>query len=202
MISPTHEAVSPLTREDGTDRFVQVTKSIVMGHSGINADGRVLCTAAQRLAVEHEYTFDEEIPMNIFLEEMSLLMQRYTMKPGSRPFGCSLMVGFSQSSSATNKKNQSGKIFTLDPSGAVHCWEDGIAFIGRDEGILQQKLKSIDVTSESVDEIIGIFMDDLIKVRNTAKYAPELGPKETKGVHLLLAFFHQKSALTVRKWSR
>jgi 20S proteasome alpha/beta subunit len=129
-------------------------------------------------------------------------MQRYTMKPGSRPFGCSLMVGFSQSSSATNKKNQSGKIFTMDPSGAVQCWEDGIAFIGRDEGIVQQKLKSIDVTSESVDEIIGIFMDDLIKVRNTAKYAPELGTEDTKGVHLLLAFFHQQSGLTVRKWSR
>eukprot|EP00568_Trieres_chinensis_P012237 CAMPEP_0183302734 /NCGR_PEP_ID=MMETSP0160_2-20130417/8416_1 /TAXON_ID=2839 ORGANISM="Odontella Sinensis, Strain Grunow 1884" /NCGR_SAMPLE_ID=MMETSP0160_2 /ASSEMBLY_ACC=CAM_ASM_000250 /LENGTH=165 /DNA_ID=CAMNT_0025465541 /DNA_START=37 /DNA_END=531 /DNA_ORIENTATION=+ len=86
------ELPGPLVRDDGTARFVRVSDGIVVTHSGLGADGRVLCAAAQRLAVEHEYAFGEEVPVEMFLEEVAAMFQKYTMRPGSRPFGCSLLV--------------------------------------------------------------------------------------------------------------
>jgi 20S proteasome alpha/beta subunit len=77
------------TLDDGTSRFLLLTPEIMISHSGLSADGRILVAAAQRLAVEHEYTFDENISVGIFLEELSLLFQEYTMKPATRPFGAS-----------------------------------------------------------------------------------------------------------------
>ena len=44
---------SPLMNDDGTSRFTLVSPHIVVGHSGITADGRVLIESAQRLAIEH-----------------------------------------------------------------------------------------------------------------------------------------------------
>jgi len=204
MITPIQDGLSPLIREDGTDRFVQVTRSIFLAHSGINADGRVLCNAAQRLAVEHEYTFDEEIPMNVFLEEMSLLMQRYTMKPGSRPFGSSLMVGFIQPSlqNKNGHDQDDRQLFTIDPSGNVLCWDDGIAVIGEDEGILQELETHKDATAENVDEIIGTFTTALRKLRNTAKKEQTFRTKQRNSLDLLVAYLDSQSGLIVMKCSR
>ena len=84
--------------DDGTPRFAAVTPEIVVAHSGLAADGRVLLAAAQRLAVEHEYTFgngnEQHLDVAIFLEEMALLLQSYTRKPATRPFGASLVVAY------------------------------------------------------------------------------------------------------------
>jgi 20S proteasome alpha/beta subunit len=110
--------------DGGTQRFARVTSSIGMAHSGITADGRVLMTAAQRLALEHEYVFDEDIPMAVFLEEMSLLFQEYTMKEGVRPFGACLIVA-SLSGLNDDDKNKGEaasappQVYRIDPSGSV-----------------------------------------------------------------------------------
>jgi len=85
---------SPLMDDDGTSRFVVASPQIVLGHSGIASDGRVVTESAQRLAIEHSYTYNEPIPIYLFLEEISLLFQAYTAKPGARPFGCTLLVGY------------------------------------------------------------------------------------------------------------
>jgi 20S proteasome alpha/beta subunit len=123
---------SPLMQDDGTARFAAVAPHIAIGHSGISADGRVLVAAAQRLAVEHAYTFDEAIPIELFLEELSLLFQEYTMKPAARPFGAILLVAHMPLSSSTtsttttttfgvttNSRPQPPQLFRIDPSGAV-----------------------------------------------------------------------------------
>lgn len=85
---------SPLMSDDGTARFVAVSPHIVIGHSGVAADGRVVTQKAQTIAVQHTYLYDEPIPIGLFLEELSLLMQEYTMKPASRPYAVSLIVGY------------------------------------------------------------------------------------------------------------
>ena len=105
---------SPLMNDDGTSRFAAVSPQIVMGHSGISSDGRVVMESAQRLAIEHSYTYDEPIPINLFLEEISLLFQAYTMKPGARPFGCKLLVGYLPPS-----KSENPRLFQIDCSGSV-----------------------------------------------------------------------------------
>lgn len=105
---------SPFMNDDGTTRFAAVSPQIVLGHSGISSDGRVVMESAQRLAIEHSYTYDEPIPINLFLEEISLLFQAYTMKPGARPFGCTLLVGYLPPSSS-----EKPRLFQIDCSGSV-----------------------------------------------------------------------------------
>jgi len=150
---------SPLIHDDGTARFVKITDSIVMGHTGVNADGRVVTEAAQRLAVEHAYTFQEEIPMSVLLEEMALLFQEYTMKAGVRPFGCCLIVAGLEDG-----------IYRIDPAGTVTKL-DKIAFAGRGDGdiVIQRVMEIIELDestraekkSTSLENIEGVLADVL-----------------------------------------
>jgi 20S proteasome subunit alpha 2 len=110
---------SPLIEDDGTSRFARVTSEIVVSHSGLSADGRVLVAAAQRMAVEHEYTFDEEIRVEIFLEELSLLFQEYTMKAAARPFGATLVVAYLPKQRFLTDKHARPQLYRIDPSGSV-----------------------------------------------------------------------------------
>jgi hypothetical protein len=56
------------------------------------------------MAIQHEYAYDEPyIPVDLFLEEMSLLFQEYTMKPASRPPGGRSLLFAEQRSSSISK---------------------------------------------------------------------------------------------------
>lgn len=147
---------SPFMEDDGTSRFSNVTPCIAIGHSGISADGRVLVAAAQRLAVEHAYTYDENIPIDLFLEELSLLYQEYTMKVGARPFGAILLVAYLPASSTefedTDEHDSKPQLFRLDPSGSVISYGDdddnAIAivngrFVGTSRSGLESSLKDM-----------------------------------------------------------
>lgn len=130
---------SPLVKDDGTARFAPITSTIVVAHSGISADGRVLVAAAQRLAVEHAYTFDEPIPIDIFLEEVSLLFQEYTMKPGARPFGVTLLVA----DLSTSAENSIPKLYRIDPSGSVQILGQVAVVNGKFNADLEMRLREI-----------------------------------------------------------
>jgi 20S proteasome subunit alpha 2 len=131
---------SPFMEDDGTARFSVVSPNIAICHSGISADGRVLVAAAQRLAVEHAYTFEEQIPIDLLLEELSLLFQEYTMKPASRPFGATLLVA--HISPTTTGKPQ---LFRIDPSGSVQAYTENYAIVnGKSlENDMETKLKQL-----------------------------------------------------------
>lgn len=152
--------------DDGTARFSSVAPHIVMAHSGISADGRVLIAAAQRLAVEHAYTFEEVIPIDLLLEEMSLLLQEYTMKPGSRPFGSVLLVAHLPSAVAGSDPDQSPQLFRIDPSGSVTLLEDGIAVInGKVAEDKQSKLKALSQlesnSGEDIEQLCDILQESI-----------------------------------------
>ena len=119
---------SPLICDDGTARIAKITDSILIGHTGVNADGRVVAEAAQRLAVEHAYTFEEEIPMDVLLEDLALLYQEYTMKAGVRPFGCCMIV-----------TGLEDGIYQIDPAGTVTKLSSPISFSGRGYGEMIKK---------------------------------------------------------------
>lgn len=131
---------SPLVEDDGTARFVRISDTIAVAHSGVSADGRAVTAAAQRLAVEHAYTFHDDgsadgsemIPIDLFLEEVSQLFQRYTMKPGCRPFGCSLLVahipsgtcgGNTPGDASSSSSSSRCRLYRIDPSGMVQLVE-------------------------------------------------------------------------------
>ena len=110
---------SPFLIQDGTARFVGITDEIILSHSGLLGDARLLSAAAQRLAVEHEYTFDEKIPIEIFLQELSLLIQEYTMKAGARPFGTCLVIGYNPQSVVASDTSRNPTLYRIDPSGTI-----------------------------------------------------------------------------------
>jgi 20S proteasome subunit alpha 2 len=135
---------SPLVKDDGTARFARISPTIAVAHSGISADGRVLVAAAQRLAIEHAYTFDEAIPIEIFLEEVSLLFQEYTMKPGARPFGVTLLVAdLSSSTTTTTANNSIPKLYRIDPSGSVQTLGRVAVVNGKFNADLETRLEEI-----------------------------------------------------------
>ena len=147
---------SPLMDDDGTSRFAVVSPQIIIGHTGIAADGRVVMEAAQRLAIEHSFTYDEPIPIGLFLEEISLLFQEYTMKQGSRPFGCTLVVGYIPSSSSDDDdddddENNKPRLFRIDCSGSVTELESFVIVNGnfRGDGLQSKLLNMINQEKES-----------------------------------------------------
>jgi 20S proteasome alpha/beta subunit len=146
---------SPFYKDDGTARFAPISPNICISHSGISADGRVLVAAAQQLAIEHAFTFDEPIPINIFLEEMSLFFQQYTMKPGARPMGVTLLIGHVPPEEQGDD-SASPQLYRIDASGAVSSM-DKMAIVNGHFGItrnneLQEKLESLTRQEELSDE--------------------------------------------------
>lgn len=125
---------SPFCIDDGTPRFTLVTNEILVSHSGLAADGRILAAAARRLAIEHEYTFNESIELPVFLEEMALLLQKYTLEPATRPFGACLVVVFvPQQNRCTDVDSHSSilqpQLYRMDPSGNVERLEHPVAIV-------------------------------------------------------------------------
>ena len=151
---------SPLIDDDGTGRFARVTSNLLVAHSGLSADGRVLVEAAQQLAVQHEFAYDELIPVDLFLEELSLLFQDYTMKEGSRPFGVTLIVAHlpNDNNNDSSLDTTTPMLYRIDPSGAVSSLGSYAVVNGNkletDDGLLRH-LKDLasDATSLSPDEI-------------------------------------------------
>jgi 20S proteasome subunit alpha 2 len=192
MAAP-HILPNALTIDSGTPRFARVSSRILISHTGITADGRVLMTAAQRLAIEHEYVFDEDIPIAVFLEEMSLLFQEYTMKEGVRPFGASLIVAsLSDLASRDDDENddddskdqgaaasRGSQIYRIDPSGSVTALGRSFALVnGGDSQPAAERMRnglaalhsSSAKESFSVDNdlksLVGILQNELLLMEN------------------------------------
>ncbi len=115
-----------------------------------------------RLAVEHAYTFGEEIPFEILLEDMALLYQEYTMKPGVRPFGCSLLVGVLGKGSGDGDGAEGG-FYRVDPSGAVQRLGSGVVFVGRGDGdaIVQRVKHQLKEDENDTEKIETVLVDAL-----------------------------------------
>jgi 20S proteasome alpha/beta subunit len=151
--------------DDGTARFSLVSPEILIAHSGLAADGRILVAAAQRMAVEHEYTFDENIDIDIFLEEISLLFQEYTIQVATRPFGASLLIAHVPRFDRSRKPTPT--LYKIDPSGNVAVLGDCAVVHGNLESTdIVQNLQSVRERGEALpmDEV----RDEVVKVLREA----------------------------------
>lgn len=174
---------SLLMQDDGTPRFTRLTRQLVVAQTGLSADGRALCAAAQHLVLNHRYTYDEDIPVNTFLQGMSLIFQEYTMKPGCRPFGCTLVVAYVPSSTQKQPQTQEEsetpcpKLFSIDPSGSITLLEDCCVINGKGEDT-ETLLKRLEATaamdqeeSDDLDVMADWFHEQLTQ---QAKKNPEV----------------------------
>jgi 20S proteasome alpha/beta subunit len=164
--------------DDGTARFVSVSPNIVVAHSGISADGRILLAAAQRVAIEHAYTFEEAIPIDLFLEEMSLLFQEYTMKPAYRPFSTTLLVAYLPPLTKIESR-RTPQLFRIDPSGSVTLLDENFAIInGKFSSEMESKLLDFSRKSESNNDDIEVDPSDQKKLQSLCQILhAEIAPK-------------------------
>lgn len=206
---------SPLIEDDGTARFVRITDTIAVAHSGVSADGRAVTAAAQRLAVEHAYTFHDDgsadgsemIPIDLFLEELSQLFQRYTMKPGCRPFGCSLLVAHNPpgaASSSSSSTNSRCRLYRIDPSGMVQMVEP-ICCIGGGtvaDKIVQKLEEQNCADASSTEEAETILLDvmrNVVEEDTSTDSKANDGPRLPPGPTFLASTLTRSRGLEVRK---
>jgi len=200
-----HSPSNALINDDGTSRFVQIHRQIVVAHTGIGADGRKVIAEAQRAAVEYSYTFDEDIPLERFLDEMSMIFQQYTMKPGFRPCGCSMLIAYIPSSVSTEEESNDEyhqmddsrpQFYRIDPSGSIHYIADDLVTMGSvTEGVKDiftdaNKNKNIITMEDAVDTI----SEALISAANKKDKVPKWNQKNCR---FLVATFSLSHGLEV-----
>lgn len=148
------QVLPPGAVDDGTPRFARVSSEIMVAHTGLSADGRLLLTAAQRMALQHEYTFDENMSIASFLEELSLLLQEYTMKPGVRPFGATLLVAYVPTAERQlTEGHRHAVLYRVDPSGSVLLLGKSAAVNGRFDNL--ESLSSKDELIQKMHAWLG-----------------------------------------------
>ncbi|KAL7481447.1 hypothetical protein ACHAW6_007129 [Cyclotella cf. meneghiniana] len=103
---------SPLLIDDGTPRIVPLTSSLCLVHTGVGADGRALSEVAVRLVMDYKFLYGEDMELQELLAGLSAKMQEMTMKAGSRPYGCALLV-------CSLGEGGANAMYRVDPSGAV-----------------------------------------------------------------------------------
>eukprot|EP00977_Amphora_coffeiformis_P001876 scaffold362_cov176-Amphora_coffeaeformis.AAC.2 len=169
---------SLLMQDDGTPRFTRISPELVVAQTGLSADGRVLCAAAQHLALNHLYTFNEDIPVDTFLQGMSLVFQENTMKPGRRPFGATLVVAYvpSRQNILQNKGTVCPKLFRIDPSGSITSLDNCNVVNGKgdDTDQLMERLKASSGQAEE-DIVANWFHEQLTHYakKNRVESVPE-----------------------------
>lgn len=138
---------SPLMLDDGTARFTRISPEIVLAHTGLSADGRKLALQAQNLALNYRYSYDEDVSVDYLLQGLSLMFQEYTMKPGCRPFGCTLVV-------AHLPRHGRPQLFRMDPSGSISALEDCCVVNGKghDTDELKKRLEEAAVHEHNGDK--------------------------------------------------
>jgi len=167
-------STSPFLIDDGTPRIIQLTPSLCIAHSGVGADGRVLCDIAIKLALDYRYVYGEEISVEELLQDLAEKMQEMIMKAGARPFGCALFIGYLGSS---NDNSEEPAMYRVDPSGAVvllNSIDDStsipienrrgrgsVAFLGnwseRPKDVIRMQLENHNFTNE--DELQSMMVD-------------------------------------------
>lgn len=137
---------SPLVRDDGTPRIVQLTSALCVTHTGVGADGRALCDIAVKIALDYRYIYGEEISVEELLEGLAEKVQEMTMKGGSRPFGCALLVGWLGRSDDCDTNYDDGygsggrpAMYRVDPSGAVSLLNSDDDIDGDDGSIITNR---------------------------------------------------------------
>ena len=197
---------SPLIEDDGTARFVRITDTIAVAHSGVSADGRAVTAAAQRLAVGAAVG-SEMIPIDFFLEELSQLFQRYTMKPGCRPFGCSLLVAHNPpgaASSSSSSTNSRCRLYRIDPSGMVQMVEP-ICCIGGGtvaDKIVEKLEEHNCADASSIEEAETTLLDvmrNVVEEDTSIDSKPNDCPRIPPGPTFLASTLTRSRGLEVRK---
>jgi 20S proteasome subunit alpha 2 len=206
-------ASSPLIIDDGTPRIVPISSSMCICHTGVGADGRALSENAVRLALDYRYVYGEEIPSEEILEALAEKVQEMTMKAGSRPYGCALLVACL---GATSK--DAVAMYRIDPSGSVNLlnannnvanadsggMRPSVAFLGnwksQKEDEIRSQLDSQQYTNEEhVQDALINAIESNESITTPSSSKSNNGGGSNQATTYLYASFTHKSGLRISR---
>merc|ERR1712166_400152 len=93
-----------------------VDKHIIIGVSGNIPDSQLIINHARAQAQQYRFIYQEDIPIDDVVGEISNIKQQFTQSRTSRPIGCSIIVGGWDRFSGF-------KLIRMDVSGAFSGWK-------------------------------------------------------------------------------
>ena len=207
---------SPLIIDDGTPRIVPISSSICICHTGVGADGRALCDIAVSLALDYRYVYGEEISLEELLGTLAEKVQEMTMKAGTRPYGCALLVAcLGNGNVGGDNEGREANMYRIDPSGSVELLNasdmldaenerrSSVAFLGKWNSKKEQDLRSQIGSQQYINE--QQVQDALISAveENGDSTPTQSTPNEGKGDQTFLyASFTRKGGLRISRVTR
>ncbi|KAG9390971.1 Proteasome, subunit alpha/beta [Carpediemonas membranifera] len=116
--SNTHVVLAAIKRSSGPlcsyhEKIFDVDSHCGIALAGLAADGRGLCRYLRREAMDHQYVYNSEVPIERLVLGLADKSQQRTQIEGSRPYGVSLIVG--------GHDRTGPRLFQTCPSG--NCYE-------------------------------------------------------------------------------
>lgn len=134
-----------------------IDKHIIIGVSGNIPDSQIIVNHIRTQSQQYRFLYQEDIPVNQIVNEISSIKQQFSQSRISRPIGCSLIVaGWDRFSGL--------QLIRIDPSGTFSAWE-AVSF--GTNSVTNQLILDNQYKSElSISEAIGLLIR-IIKKKGT-----------------------------------
>lgn len=149
-----------------SEKMYKLDGHIACTVAGITSDANVLVNYARTTAQRHTFTYQEPIPVELLVRNMSDLKQGYTQYGGQRPFGVAFLY-------AGWDSHLGFQLFQSDPSGNYSGWK---AFsVGSGHQKASSKLKSDYKEDMNLEQALDLGIKVLAKTMDTTSIQSEKG---------------------------
>mmetsp|Transcript_23313 Transcript_23313/g.38363 ORF Transcript_23313/g.38363 Transcript_23313/m.38363 type:complete len:250 (-) Transcript_23313:365-1114(-) len=147
-----------------SEKMYKIDDHIACAVAGITSDANILINYARLAAQRYTLSYQEPIPIEQLLQNVSDLKQGYTQYGGQRPFGVAfLFCGWDQ--------HFGFQLYQSDPSGNYGGWK--ATAIGANNPAAQSILKTDYKTDLTLKEAIQLAVKILSKTMDSTSLSPE-----------------------------
>jgi len=141
------------------EKLFQINSQLFCAVAGLTSDANVLIQKLRVTAHQHNFTYQEPIPVETLVTSICDVKQGYTQFGGLRPFGVSfLMAGYDE--------NHGFQLYHTDPSGNFSGWK--AYAIGLNNNTAQQMFRQDWNEDLNLQEALELAAKVLVKTMDTA----------------------------------